>query len=577
MILRDSGARPQEVAAQLVHSEPAGDAEVVSALCRAAAAALGDGAPDAAVAYLERALREPPAPEERAEVLRRHGRAVLRTRGAEGLASLRAALDEAGGDVERAQIALELARALEGLSRNQEAVVVYQRAVADRAELDDAVVQDLEAGLATAAAQHLATLPVALEVIAGATATPDANPVMRAALALAMAAAGSPDGVELAQAVVDEGALLDAEPSIAIGLATAPLLWGDRFDRALAAWDEVIARARRNAPLRFAFGLTFRAQVHHRAGRLAEAEADARAALALPDELWVASAVPVDPVAVLAEALVDRGALAEAEALLAPLGPGEQLADYQGNNLVLLARGRLRLAQNRPGDAAADLLELGRRCDAWTLLNPAAMPWRSHAALALVRADRERALTLALEEVERARAFGAPRALGVALRAAGLVQGGSAGLERLHEAADVLDGSPAVLERALALVDLGAAERRARHRAAAREQLAAGLDLAARCGAGALADRARAELRAAGARPMRDRITGRDALTASEERVARMAAEGRTNREIAAALWVTLKTVETHLSHAYRKLGISSRDELRAALDDVRATGQEDA
>jgi DNA-binding CsgD family transcriptional regulator len=66
---------------------------------------------------------------------------------------------------------------------------------------------------------------------------------------------------------------------------------------------------------------------------------------------------------------------------------------------------------------------------------------------------------------------------------------------------------------------------------------------------------------------MRDRITGRDALTASEERVARLAASGRTNREIAEALWVTLKTVETHLSHVYRKLDIGSRDNLPGALE----------
>jgi DNA-binding CsgD family transcriptional regulator len=83
-------------------------------------------------------------------------------------------------------------------------------------------------------------------------------------------------------------------------------------------------------------------------------------------------------------------------------------------------------------------------------------------------------------------------------------------------------------------------------------------------------ERARAELVAAGARPRRDRITGRDALTAGELRVARMASEGATNREIAEALWVTLSTVEAHLTRIYRKLDISNRAQLGEALD--RAT-----
>jgi DNA-binding CsgD family transcriptional regulator len=125
-----------------------------------------------------------------------------------------------------------------------------------------------------------------------------------------------------------------------------------------------------------------------------------------------------------------------------------------------------------------------------------------------------------------------------------------------------------VLEHARALADLGAALRRAGCRAEAREPLRAGLDLAHRQGAWALAERARTELVASGARPRRVLLSGVDALTPSERRVADMAAAGRTNREIAQALFVTARTVEGHLTHVFQKLGLESRAELPRALAD---------
>lgn len=92
------------------------------------------------------------------------------------------------------------------------------------------------------------------------------------------------------------------------------------------------------------------------------------------------------------------------------------------------------------------------------------------------------------------------------------------------------------------------------------------LELAAACGAEPLAERARTELNAAGGRARREALSGVESLTPSERRVAAMAAEGMTNREIAQALFVTPKTVEVHLSNAYRKLGIASRRQLAAVL-----------
>jgi len=159
-----------------------------------------------------------------------------------------------------------------------------------------------------------------------------------------------------------------------------------------------------------------------------------------------------------------------------------------------------------------------------------------------------------------------PRAAGIALRARGLLEGGEGGLRDLREAAELLAKSGARLEHARALVELGAALRRANQRTAGREPLRTGLDLAQRCGATRLAQRARAELIAAGARPRREAVTGLEALTASERRVAELAAAGMSNPEIAQALFITLNTVEGHLRRTYHKLSIGSRGQLPAAL-----------
>jgi DNA-binding CsgD family transcriptional regulator len=153
----------------------------------------------------------------------------------------------------------------------------------------------------------------------------------------------------------------------------------------------------------------------------------------------------------------------------------------------------------------------------------------------------------------------------MALRVQGLVEGD---LDRLQEAVAVLAPAPRRLEHARALVDLGAALRRANRRADARAELAAGMELADRCGATALAARARGELVACGARPRRLQRTGVDSLTPSELRVAQLAASGLTNREIAQALFVTRKTVETHLAGVYRKLGVNDRGGLPAKLQE---------
>lgn len=187
-------------------------------------------------------------------------------------------------------------------------------------------------------------------------------------------------------------------------------------------------------------------------------------------------------------------------------------------------------------------------------------------ACALALGDEDEARRLAAEELALARAWGAPRALGAALRAMGLVEGRKNGIALLEEAVDVVADSPARLEHAKACMELGAALHRANRRAEGREQLRQALHLATLCGAAPLAARAEIALRATGARPRRIALRGVESLTPSERRVAKLAADGPTNREIAQALFVTPRTVEVHLTNVYRKLEIDSRSQLAAVL-----------
>ena len=189
-------------------------------------------------------------------------------------------------------------------------------------------------------------------------------------------------------------------------------------------------------------------------------------------------------------------------------------------------------------------------------------------AVALATGDRDTARARAAAMLAAAERFGAPGALGVARRLVGQAIGGADGIEHLRAAIGPLERSPLRLDLAQALVELGAALRRANARAAAREPLRRGLDLAQRCGSEALTDQAMQELRATGARPRRLVLTGVESLTPSELRVARLVAEGRSNPEVAQALFVTRATVESHLAAVFRKLGVTSRDQLPAALGD---------
>jgi DNA-binding CsgD family transcriptional regulator len=270
-------------------------------------------------------------------------------------------------------------------------------------------------------------------------------------------------------------------------------------------------------------------------------------------------------VAVLLDTLIERGKIEDAERVLTETGLAHADSSLLLFTFLIGTRARLRAVQGRTREAIDELLALGARIEG-ALLTPALVPWRSQAALALAGEDADEACRLAREELELARVFGAPRTLGVALRAAALTTPKDERVGLLRDAVAVLEESPARLEHARSLVELGTALHRQGQRSGARGALGRGMDSAQACGATALAQRAREELRAAGARPRRLALSGVDALTGAERRVAELAAQGLTNRQIAQALVVSLPTVETHLRHVFRKLDISSRKQLAEHL-----------
>jgi DNA-binding CsgD family transcriptional regulator len=331
------------------------------------------------------------------------------------------------------------------------------------------------------------------------------------------------------------------------------------------ALEQALADARSRAAIPAVAYLTSRrGWVHLRRGAVAQAEADGRTALELLTIHGIPLGIP-SALGLLMEALVERGEAEAAAAELLGAEIGEEILPGPTSNFLFEARGLVALARGRARDGLDDLYEFGRRDEGWGVANPIASRWRSRAALAhLSLGEQDEARGLAAEDLELARRWGTARGVGMALRASALVE--AAPVDGLREAADVLAGSPARLEHARALVDLGAAMRRDNRRAEARGALEEGLDLAERCGAGALAGVARTELLAAGGRSSDPYGEGLAQLTVSERRVAELAAEGRSNPEIAQALFVTRKTVETHLGHVYRKLDIAGRGELPQAL-----------
>jgi DNA-binding NarL/FixJ family response regulator len=568
-LLHADRASAGQIAAHLVLVRPAGDEWVLARLDGAAQEAMKNGAPKVEADLLNRALAEPPPASQRIDLLRRTARAEVGAGRETALVHLEEALRLSADPSQRAEITLEIAEGYAALFRWVNAVDALERGLAELGDADHTLAVRLERELVVCGLHDARRASRAKPLLEryGAASSPATHADALAARGMAMVLAG-----RSAQeaAIPLESALTRAAERIENWDTRAALLWSlvtaERFHAVETAVQPMMAEVQRSGSARGLVAVySTLALLKLRLGALPEADAAARVALQVLRESDFEPGLAF-AVTVLADVAVEAGELDEAEALFSLL-PQQGWPAGVGTVLIPAARARLRLAQGRFTEALNDFESCAAMFspDVWgtEIRDVGYLHARAGAAHALLRlGQRERARDVAEAELADVKAFGAPRALGIALRATGLAHRGSKGIELLSASVASLRNSPAVLERAHSLAELGAAMRRSGCRSAAREPLAEALDLAARCGARPLAARVREELKATGARPRRVWRTGLEALSPRELRVVQLAAEGRTNREIAYQLYVTLKTIEGHLARAYTKLGIERRQQL---------------
>jgi DNA-binding CsgD family transcriptional regulator len=564
-LLERRGAPLAVRAAHLLATEPDESPQVVATLRSAAAQALARGAPEVGVSCLRRALEEPPSAAERVGVLWELGRAEGMLASGQGVDRLREAFATVARPELRAEIAIELAGQLLTVGGLAEAADVCRSAIGTLGQGERELRFELLAHLAQADTQDLTITHGASEGIdpaelSGAT---RGERLLLAVLTNLGVTQPSPDlpaladmalranaGDTLLQDITADGTLYWS--------ALTTLAFGDRYEEAearlLAAEEDSRARgSSRGLGLCCAFGST----VMYRMGRLAQAEQRAARALELfADEPLMAAYAR----SFLIDSLIDQGKPEDARRALAGvvLEGHPPLLSYA---MLRLSAARLLAAEGEPAAAADQLLSVGAELGATSSV---VWPWRVEAALALHQAgalDRARALTE--QAVAEAREVRSAWLLARALQAEGVI---GDQLEPLRDAVAVAGEHPILLERARSGVELGSALRRHGSRLEAAEHLREALDLADRIQAAPLAERAEDELRLLGARPRRRRLSGADALTPAERRVAELATAGYSNPEIAQALFVSLRTVETHLTRSYAKLGIAGRDQLQAMM-----------
>lgn len=574
-LLADEGASAEAVATQLAALPPAGSAEVAQACLAAAHAASSRGAPPEAAHWLERALAEGAPEPDRATLLEALGMARSQLRDPAAIAHLQEALELARDVDARVRVSAALVEILAHAGQWDLAMEEIQRRDGD--------VRDASP---EAAAEFVAVKTLlmindprfweqierdrsALEQVVQ---MPGWAP--RALAAVLASHSGFHGQVEdarrLANRALADGCLFaERGGSWASVHALVALITVGDHDQALAASAKLQAAAAEQGST---FGLLVaaatRGWMEILRGNLPAGEAAVRSAWEMANTAELPM-MAITGILYLQDAILERPGHDDLIALAESIELDPVFAQTANGLYLLQPRGRFRLAAGDREGAVADLraalaVQIGL---GW---GPTALPARSLLALALPAQQRDEALELVSEELELARAAGVPRGMGIALRAAGVLQGGQEGVRLLSQSAELLADAPARLEQARSLVELGAALRSANRPADAREQLSAGADLAHRCGALRLVARAQDELRATGARPRRVATTGAAALTPTERRVADLAAQGRSNADVAQELFVSLKTVETHLTNAYVKLNLSgqgSRRRLAAALD----------
>ncbi|MEU3608668.1 AAA family ATPase [Streptomyces sp. NPDC035033] len=574
----DAGLGPAAAARHLLETHPEGDPWVVAQLRAAARENLRAGAPDAARRHLARALREPPAADERAAVLFELGSASLLTEPATTVNHLRAALEEPIADpVLRQNIVYRLSQVLAHSDRLVEASELLEsesrRSTDARSKLRiqaerfmwDALRSDEPESPArsrrlAALADRLAGRDLTERYIIGLRAWDATLRAEPAAVALRHAERALAGGLSWA----DESRGFEVPVLVAL-----IHLYADRPGRAeelfAAGTAEFEKQGWRGAHLSFAY--TLLGYIRFRRGRLVEAEDFARAGLRLAERvgpgtpaLWYATGVMI-------EVLLARGRTEEAERVArehdfgAPFSVTVTIPDCETVHAELL------LATGRTEEAAAALADIGRRLDPRGKRNPSCCPWQLYLALAEAATSPARALATAQDAVARARQYGAPSAIGQALRVTAEVSEGAERIKLLEESVEWLDQSPAAYELARSLVALGAALRRTERHAEAAEHLYRGLETAQDCGADGLVEEARAELAAAGLRPRALYTADSHSLTAREREAARLTVRGL---DPAVVLGIEPTAAARLLSSVYRKLG-TDRSGLAHALGDPGA------
>jgi DNA-binding CsgD family transcriptional regulator len=578
-LLTAAGAESEQVARHLLRLPPSGDAELATALRAAADEALGRGATEAATNYLRRALEESPGPEERVAILHQLGvteAADLQTDRFPG--HFREALDATSDGEARARIALDFARALLSTGSFRAGVEVFSEGLSSLDDRESDLALTLETELGAVALYDRCWDDIAEGArnrrLAQFEAGEDLTPTTLAGLLLPMSTMWGPAqrAIDLADRILASTRF--EEPNSVMGAAIGNcLLYSGALSRAGAFYDQAMTLSRRRgARITFAWQNVMRSTVSLHLGELRRAESEGRVAFDLfhgrvGEDAGLGQTGWTWTVNSLAEALVARGAFEEAEALIGELPLSRATTFTQACARVIVANAHLGLG--RPSLALQEAQEAGRLVSP-TFTNSLSCAWRAPAAIALAALGRgDEAVEMAEQELADARRFELPLTEGSALRTLGLVTGGKDGLQLLRDSVTTLEATEGRYSHARSVLELGAALRRAGERAEARDVLREALALTSHMGASALADRAHEELVAAGARPRRERrmLSGRESLTASEDRVATLAAEGLSNREIAQRLFVTIKAVQFHLRNVYRKLDVDSREGLPAALE----------
>jgi len=577
-LLLASGAPPEQAAGHSVLVLPAADAFITETLRQAARRAHEQGAPETAAVYLRRALAEPPPAPEIGDVLAELGDAEQLTGDPAAVEHFRSALASATDPEQAALLALRHSRALWLSGRFEESVEAARRPLDDAAPLPSTVREKLVCELIGTSWGMARFYPAAVvrltEIREGDLSDSIGGDRLLAVLSEHAMRQGRDRrlAIDLALRSLASGRLAKMRDA-ALYSAAAVLIVAEETDRASELVGAALAAGRRHGDaVAVSHLISVRALLALVCGDLRAARRDVNEALEL-GRMLAADTTAIVASGRSARIAIESGDLDDAREFVTLIDPSDTRMPEALKIFLLTLRGNFHLVERRAREALADFEACGQAAQSIGFENPANYAWRSDAALALhALGERAPAVELAGTELSLAQAWGGPRAIGTALRALGLVEGGARGLTHLHEAVDALAGSAARLEHARALVELGAGLRRANQRSEARRQLREGIDLAHLCGATPLVERANDELAATGAHRRTVQFSGLDAVTVSERRVAQLAADGLSNKEIAQTLFVTVKTVEVHLSRVYRKLEIDSRRQLARALDAPSAT-----